>query len=304
MRMRIDRTVATVHDGFPHFADPSTGMWTLSPAGDWTGGYWDAMLWLTAAASGDNRYARLAEEWTARLRSRVDSQSSARGLLFYYGAAVGAILNDNALARKLAIAAADRSRRLQPARRGHPAGRPVRGGAQRRPRRIGDRCRANSGAAIVGCASDRRSEIARNSHPPRPSPYRILPAGRRLDLPVRFVRSNYRQDDASLHHKGISDDSTWSRAQAWAMLGWALAAHWTAFGADRSGRTRRQLVAQACTGGSRGLLGLRRSCDSAHQSRHSATAIAPRRCSSSPSSRTRRRSATHIARLRRRPSAR
>jgi unsaturated chondroitin disaccharide hydrolase len=28
-------------------------------------------------------------------------------------------------------------------------------------------------------------------------------------------------------HKGISDDSTWARAQAWGMLGWALAAQWT-----------------------------------------------------------------------------
>ncbi|MGA2411466.1 MAG: glycosyl hydrolase, partial [Candidatus Binataceae bacterium] len=28
-------------------------------------------------------------------------------------------------------------------------------------------------------------------------------------------------------HKGITDDSTWARAQAWGMLGWALAAQWT-----------------------------------------------------------------------------
>ena len=29
-------------------------------------------------------------------------------------------------------------------------------------------------------------------------------------------------------HKGISDDSTWARAQAWGMLGWALSAQWCA----------------------------------------------------------------------------
>ena len=28
-------------------------------------------------------------------------------------------------------------------------------------------------------------------------------------------------------HKGVTHDSTWARAQAWGMLGWALAAHWT-----------------------------------------------------------------------------
>ena len=28
-------------------------------------------------------------------------------------------------------------------------------------------------------------------------------------------------------HKGITDGSTWARAQAWGMLGWALTAQWT-----------------------------------------------------------------------------
>ena len=59
---------------------------------------------LTAAAPGDDRYTHLAEQWTARLRAPIDSQSSAKGLLFYYGAALGAILKGNALAREIALA--------------------------------------------------------------------------------------------------------------------------------------------------------------------------------------------------------
>ena len=110
MRARIDHTAETVGDGFPHFADPATGVWTTTPLGDWTGGYWNAMLWLTAAA-GDDRYIRPAQKWIAPLRARIDSQSSAKGLLFYYGAAVGAILCDDRLAREVALPARGRSPR-------------------------------------------------------------------------------------------------------------------------------------------------------------------------------------------------
>ena len=71
MRARIDRTAEAVGDAFPHFADPATGAWTTTPSGDWTGGYWNAMLWLTAAVSANDRYTHLAEQWTAKLRARV-----------------------------------------------------------------------------------------------------------------------------------------------------------------------------------------------------------------------------------------
>jgi hypothetical protein len=50
MRAPVDRTANTVRDGFPHFTDPATGRWTLTPNGDRSGGYWNAMLWLSAHA--------------------------------------------------------------------------------------------------------------------------------------------------------------------------------------------------------------------------------------------------------------
>jgi protein-S-isoprenylcysteine O-methyltransferase Ste14 len=38
-----------MREGFPHFADPDTKQWTCSAEGDWTGGYFCALLWLGAA---------------------------------------------------------------------------------------------------------------------------------------------------------------------------------------------------------------------------------------------------------------
>jgi unsaturated chondroitin disaccharide hydrolase len=70
-------------------------------------------------------------------------------------------------------------------------------------------------------------------------------------------------------HKGISDDSTWARAQAWGMLGWALAAQWTGDSSLLEPVERAaEWLARARAGGSGCLPGFRRSRDSEDESRH------------------------------------
>lgn len=228
MRSRIDHTAATVHDGFPHFADPATGGWTVTPAGDWTGGYWIGMLWLTANASGDDRYTRLAEGWTARLRSRVDSQTSARGLLFYYGAALGAILKGNALARELAIVAA---RSLAATYNPHAEVIPL-GAEFEEVHSVGlgeSEIDMVQIAALLSWAADETGN-------PRLREIAVRHAHRHIELCLRTDGSICQSASFDpvtgkmtrrYTHKGVSDDSTWARAQAWGILGWALAAHWT-----------------------------------------------------------------------------
>src|SRR2546429_6357654 len=106
MHGRIARTAASVTDGFPHFADPATGTWTTSPTGDWTGGFWNGMLWLAARYGDDPRFRAWASAWTARLAPRADSDTVFRGFLFYYGAALGSMLCGDAAARDVALAGA------------------------------------------------------------------------------------------------------------------------------------------------------------------------------------------------------
>ncbi len=228
MRARVDHTVATVRGGFPHFAEPAAGRWTLTPHGDWTGGYWNAMLWLTAAATGDDRYARLGADWTERLRARVDSQTSARGLLFYYGAALGAILKGDAAARELGIAAA---RSL--AAGYNPRAEVIPMGAEfEEVHSVGhgeSEVDVVQIAALLGWAAREtgnaklREIAARHAH-------------RHIEFCMRADGSICQSasfDPATgemtrrYTHKGITDSSTWARAQAWGILGWALAAHWT-----------------------------------------------------------------------------
>jgi len=106
MHGRIARTAASVTDGFPHFADPVTGIWTTSPGGDWTGGFWNGMLWLAARYGEDPRSRTWASRWTARLAPRARSETVFRGFLFYYGAALGSLLCGDA-------ASIDRAHRLR-----------------------------------------------------------------------------------------------------------------------------------------------------------------------------------------------
>jgi hypothetical protein len=73
---RIDRTAEEPPAaGFPHYADPSSGEWSRSPFGDWTGGFWNGELWLAAQVTGDSRYARLGREWALALRPRAKSET-------------------------------------------------------------------------------------------------------------------------------------------------------------------------------------------------------------------------------------
>jgi hypothetical protein len=85
---RIEATANSVERGFPHYADITTGRWIVSDNGDWTGGFWNGMLWLAHHVTSEERYRHWARRWTELLRARASSETVFRGFLFYYGAAL------------------------------------------------------------------------------------------------------------------------------------------------------------------------------------------------------------------------
>jgi unsaturated chondroitin disaccharide hydrolase len=230
IRARVANTAQSVSEGFPHFADPATKRWTCSPDGDWTGGYFCAMLWL-GAATGPRKDRELwlgwARKYSERLRPRLASDSSSRALLFYYGAALGSILCDEPAARSLALEAAEALAKMYNPR----AGVLPLGAAFEEVSNVGaseaeiDMVQA---VALLMWAhretgDDRLREIA-VSHSRRHIEFCLRPDGSicqsaTFDSATGAMLRRYT-------HKGISDNSTWARAQAWGMLGWALSAHW------------------------------------------------------------------------------
>ncbi len=216
---RIQDTAARVKDGFPHWADPETGQWTTTPEGDWTGGCWIGQLWLAAAATGDAKYRSWAEPFAERLRARIDAQTVFKSFPAYYGAALGAILHDAPGPREIALATARSLTRLyEPALRLVPLGPQAEEGA-------------HIGATETSIDSLQAATLL------------FWAAGVTGDSALRDVATNHAETIINLHlrpdgsfiqsssldaatgrlvrhytHKGISDTSTWGRAQAWGTL--------------------------------------------------------------------------------------
>lgn len=224
---RIARTAAEDDRGFPHYADATTGVWARTPNGDWTGAFFVGQLWLAAACTADGRWRELALDWAERLRPRAASQTVFRGFLFWYGAAIGAMLLEDDRAEQIAM---DGARAL--ASSFHPTGRllPL-GAAAEEAHTVGPE-ETNidgvpGGAPLLYFAADRAgddrlAELAR-SHVERHVEFCVRPD----DSVVQSATFDPHTGDLlrTYTHKGIRDDSTWARAQAWAMLGLAQAAH-------------------------------------------------------------------------------
>ena len=229
MMVRIDDTAARVREGFPDYADPQTGGWTASPDGSWTGGFWNGMLWLTLATTKEQKYLDWAERWTELLRPRVQSENIFRSFLFYYGAALGDILIGNSLAREVGLLGA---------------------------RGLATLCNANAGAIPLGREAEAVSDVDVGPGDGNVDGVQatslLIWAARELSdenlyeigiqHALRFIEFCVREDNSVIQsvrfdtetgeiiknytHKGYTEDSTWARAQAWAMLGYSVNAIW------------------------------------------------------------------------------
>lgn len=86
---RVAVTAADVGEGrFPLYAEPDTGRWTTTGRGSWAGGFWAGLLWLRARHTGAGGDRAIASACTARLAGWVDADTSARGLILWYGTAL------------------------------------------------------------------------------------------------------------------------------------------------------------------------------------------------------------------------
>lgn len=227
MMVRVEDTATRVTEGFPHYADPQTGEWTPSEAGDWTGGFWNGMLWLAYAATKERRYLDWAERWTGLLRPRTQTETIFRGFLFYYGAALGDILLGNSLGKEVGLSGARGLATLyNPNARVIPLGEEAEEASD-----------VGRGDANIDGVQGTSLLIWASKHLDDQSLYDIG-----VEHALRINELCVREDDSVCQsarfdtesgemlkrytHKGYGDDTTWARAQAWAMLGYADNAIW------------------------------------------------------------------------------
>jgi unsaturated chondroitin disaccharide hydrolase len=222
---RIEHTLSLDLAGFPNIGDPATGNWKTSPDGFWTGGFWVGMLWLADRYTGDSRYGAAAEKWLGRLANRVESRTVFRGLLFYPAAVLGAELTSSISARETAIRAS-RSLGCQFMRR---VGIIPLGNEAEEAHSVGDHD-ANIDGLIASplmlwaakSTKDGNLHEKALSHAAKTAEFFVRADGSVIqsatfDPKTGAISRRYT-------HKGFSETSIWTRAQAWAMLGYTLSA--------------------------------------------------------------------------------
>jgi unsaturated chondroitin disaccharide hydrolase len=230
----LDRTVAASGDLFPHVT--RDGRWELLPAeagpewhgprwthGNWTAGFWVGCLWLAFLWTGENRYAAAARRWANRLAGRErDDRTHDLGFLFYPSHALGYVLTGDGALRDRALAAADTL-----AARFVPTGGYIQAwGPRGHPDWVGtSTIDTMMNLPLLWWAARLTGKES----------YRAVAT--RHALTTR--RSFFRPDGSTYHRvlydsgtgrvlqtgtfQGFSDESCWSRGQAWALRGYAVA---------------------------------------------------------------------------------
>ena len=228
MVKRMDAMGTQLRGAFPHYADPVRGEWTTTPDGDWTGGFWPGMCWLAAKSTGGARYRRWAGEWAERLRPRAASDTAFRGFLFYYGAVLGDVLFRDPKARAIALEAARQWVKTYNLNAGcFPLG-----DAAEEASDVGQgeaSVDTVQGAALLVWAAAAATEPAWRN-------LAVFHARRHIEFCIRADGSVCQSASFDpltgvlkrrYTHKGFTNESTWARAQAWAILGYALMHQWT-----------------------------------------------------------------------------
>jgi unsaturated chondroitin disaccharide hydrolase len=201
------------------------GKWQLSAAGDWTGGFSVAALWLAARHGMGER--REAVEAMRRLRPALESASAFRGFVFQCGAALGDVLLADREARELAVTAARRlAAAAHPVTGVIPLGEPglvVQGSAGG----LAYVDAVGPTVALLAHAADRTGDEG-----PRELAGRL--AVWTLDALVRpdgsmAQAATYDEDSGAVRsvytgEQGLRRDSTWARSQAWGLLAAGTAA--------------------------------------------------------------------------------
>lgn len=219
---RMRATAAMKLEGFPHYADVETGRWTTSPDGFWTGGFWPGCLWLSGYYTGDRTLWAEAAAWTAKLESRIHTESVFKGFLFHFAGSLGSLLACDETAEVVALAAA---RSLKQAFN-HKIGLIPLGAQAEEAHTVGANETNIDGIAaslvLIWAAettgdSEMREIAVR--HALKSGEYCVRNDGSvcqsaSFDGTTGALIRNYT-------HKGYSESSTWTRAQGWAMLGFS-----------------------------------------------------------------------------------
>ena len=100
---KVDKSIKL--KDFPHITE--NGKWATTKDGYWTGGFWIGLLWHAYKISSDEKYKIEAYKWAKRLKIRKKDRTFDLGFLFYLSFALGHQITKDSDLRKIALEAAD-----------------------------------------------------------------------------------------------------------------------------------------------------------------------------------------------------
>ena len=230
----LQQAIANVRRNIPRFGDqyPHNGdglAYVLTDNDHWMTSFWIGQLWLAYHVTGDDEFRREAERRLAsfdyRLVNRI-GESHDLGFLYSLSARAQWQLTGDSAARQLGIDAADRL-----ITRFHPKGEYIQAwGVMNSPE--------EGGRMIVDCLMNlpllfwashetgdpKYAEVARK-HAATTLRYLVRDGDRTYH--TFFFNQETGDPIGGKTAQGFADDSLWSRGQAWAIYGFALAADWT-----------------------------------------------------------------------------
>jgi len=206
---------------FPHIT--KEGKWQTTPDGYWTGGFWVGLLWLCYKLSRDGRFADWAYVWLRKLEGRKQDETFDIGFLFYPSFVLGYRITRDESFKRVALEAANTLSGLFHQKSGF-----VYNEIDLEGRKVGRTAiDAMMNLPILWWAYDETGEKR----------YYQPAYQHSLNTMEKLVREDYStfhvldfdlgsgKTIRKLTIQGYSNDSCWSRGQAWAIYGFTLAYH-------------------------------------------------------------------------------
>jgi unsaturated chondroitin disaccharide hydrolase len=204
---------------FPNITENSK--WQTTQDGDWTGGFWVGLLWSCYQLTRDEKYLRWAYQWLKRLETRKQDKTFDLGFLFYPSFVSGYQITKDEDLKKIALEAADTLSGLFHQKAGF-----IYNEVEFDGRRIGRTdIDAIAELSLLWWAHRETGDIRY-----------FQPAYKHcLTTIERLVRKDYStihvldfdlesgQTIRKITVQGYSNESCWSRGQAWAIYGFASA---------------------------------------------------------------------------------
>lgn len=210
---RMDAIDQQCGNEFPLFSPEKSNRWTVSQGGSWAGGFWSACWWLRARVTDSVRDQRRASAITQQLAAKTSIDSGYRSLIFWYGAALGALWFQDVHAQQLTRLSVNAiTHSFNPQLNCIPLGTAMGGG-----NRGSEAVTIDSFASTIQLLGSSDQNL-----------HRVM-AQRHADT---MLAACYRDSGAAYaiaHYDGrgfepIGEAGQWSRGQAWAMLGLSRAA--------------------------------------------------------------------------------